>query len=195
MGHAPLRVGLVFARRIELVAQFEQVRAARTEMARLDLQAPFAGQWLDVNPERNGGQWIGSRELIGVLVDPGRWQVDAYVRQEEVQRLSLGSALRFYPEGQPTPIGGRVIAIGTTRVNQLEHPMLSSRFGGPLATVPHGEALIPSPALFHVLVQLDEAVPGLKETRGHLQIEAARRSLLADGATRMFAVVLRESGF
>ncbi|MDM0052477.1 HlyD family efflux transporter periplasmic adaptor subunit [Variovorax sp. J22R115] len=183
------------ATRQRLNAQFEQVRAARTEMARLNLQAPFAGQWLDVNPDWRNGQWIGSRELIGVLVDPSRWQVDAYVQQDEVQRLSIGSSVRFYPEGQPVPIRGHVIAIGTTRVNQLEHPMLSSRFGGPLNTVPHGEALVPAPALFHVLVQLDEAVPNLKETRGHLQIEAARRSLLADGLTRVFAVLLRESGF
>lgn len=183
------------ATRQRLSAQFEQVRAARTEMARLNLQAPFAGRWLDLNPEWRSGQWIGSRELIGVLIDPARWQVDAYANQEEVQRLSVGGSVRFYPEGQPTAIRGRVIAIGTTRVNQLEHPVLSSRYGGPLNTVPRGEALVPAPALFHVLVQLDDAVPGLKETRGHLQIEAARRSLLAEASTRLFAVLLRESGF
>ncbi|MDM0019372.1 HlyD family efflux transporter periplasmic adaptor subunit [Variovorax saccharolyticus] len=181
--------------RQRLGVQVEQARAARAEMARLQLQAPFAGQWLDLDPERRGGQWIGSRELIGVLVDPSRWQVDAYVRQDEVQRLTPGGTVRFYPEGQPTPIEGRVIDVGSTRINQLEHPALASRFGGPLGVAPHGEALVPTPALFHVLVQLDAPPPALRETRGHLQIEAARRSLLGEGLTRVFAVLLRESGF
>lgn len=183
------------ATRQRLNVQFEQARAARSEMARLKLQAPFAGLWMDVNPDWQAGQWIGSRELIGVLVDPSRWQVDAYVKQDEVQRLDVGMAVRFYPEGQPTPIAGRVAAIASTRVSQLEHPILSSRFGGPLATAPHGDALVPTPALFQVLVQLDAPPPSLRETRGHVQIEATRRSLLADWLTRTYAVLVRESGF
>ncbi|MNT95791.1 hypothetical protein D3C72_2377410 [compost metagenome] len=56
-------------------------------------------------------------------------------------------------------------------------------------------ALIPSAALFQVLIQLDEPLPSLRETRGHLKIEGERRSLLADGATHLMAVLMRESGF
>lgn len=183
------------ATRQRLIAQMEQARAAKSEMSRLVLQAPFAGRWLDVNPEWAAGQWIGTRELIGVLADPTRWQVDAYVRQDDVQRLRVGGHARFYPEGQLTPIDGRVIAIGTTRVNQLDHPMLSSRYGGPLPTVPQGEQLVPSPSLFQVLVQLDGPAPELHETRGHVQIEGEQRSLLAEAARHLAAVAMRESGF
>jgi putative peptide zinc metalloprotease protein len=45
------------------------------------------------------------------------------------------------------------------------------------------------------LIQLDEPLPALRETRGHLKIEGERRSLLADGATHVMAVFMRESGF
>jgi putative peptide zinc metalloprotease protein len=38
-------------------------------------------------------------------------------------------------------------------------------------------------------------LPSLRETRGHLKIEGERRSLLADGATHLMAVLMRESGF
>ncbi|MCY1543697.1 hypothetical protein D9M68_795240 [compost metagenome] len=62
------------------------------------------------------------------------------------------------------------------------------------AYVAQDEALIPTP-VFHVLIQLDMPVPPLQETRGSLQIDGVRRSLLADGMTRLLAVLLRESGF
>ncbi|MFK8333467.1 peptidase M50, partial [Pseudomonas sp. BJa5] len=62
------------ATRQRLDVQFEDVRAARSEMARLTLQAPFAGQWLDIDPTWQPGQWVHSREPLGILVDPDYWQ-------------------------------------------------------------------------------------------------------------------------
>ncbi|MCY1188417.1 hypothetical protein D9M73_295240 [compost metagenome] len=73
--------------------------------------------------------------------------------------------------------------------------MLASRYGGPLAVATQETELVPTAAVFQVLVQLDEPVPSLRETRGHLKIEGQRRSLLADAATHLMAVLLRESGF
>ncbi|MDM0110604.1 HlyD family efflux transporter periplasmic adaptor subunit [Variovorax sp. J22R133] len=183
------------ATRERLDVQIQEGRAARSEIARLTLQAPFAGEWRDVDPNWQTGQWAGTKTAIGVVVDPSSWQVDGYVKPDEVHRLSVGAGVRFYPQGHFTPIEGRVLAIGSTRVSQLDHPMLAAKFGGPLATSKQGEALVPTPALFHVLVQLDAAPPGEQETRGHLQIDGARRSLLVEGGTQLLAVLRRESGF
>ncbi|MCY1418370.1 hypothetical protein D9M71_339280 [compost metagenome] len=183
------------ATRERLRVQFEEARAARSEIARLNLQTPFDGLWLDINPDWKPGQWMGRQEPLGVLIDPSRWQVDAYVDQDKVHRLVVGGQVRFYADGQPTPIAGRVIAIGSTRSNQLSHRMLASRYGGPLAVAAQETALVPTAAVFQVLVQLDSPPPSLRETRGHLKIEGERRSLLADGATHLLAVLMRESGF
>ncbi|HSV60745.1 MAG TPA: hypothetical protein VLJ19_17745 [Variovorax sp.] len=112
------------------------------------------------------------------------------MKPDELHRISVGAQVRFYPEGQVQPIEGKVLAIGGTRVAQLEHPMLASRHGGEL-----GQALVPTPAVFHVLVQLDETPPARQETRGQLQIDGARVSPLVQGATQVLAVLRRESGF
>ena len=48
---------------------------------------------------------------------------------------------------------------------------------------------------FGVMVQLDGPPPNLRETRGQLQIEGQRRSLLVEGGKHLAAVVMRESGF
>ncbi|MBF6034941.1 HlyD family efflux transporter periplasmic adaptor subunit [Pseudomonas sp. P155] len=181
--------------RQRLNVQFEEARAARSEIARLNLQTPFAGVWLDVNPDWKAGQWVGRQESLGMLIDPRSWQVDAYVAQDQVHRMATGDHVRFYADGQTTPLSGRIVQIGSTRASQLSHRMLSSRFGGPVPTTNAEHALIPSNALFQVLIQLDEPLPSLRETRGHLKIEGERRSLLADGATHVLAVLMRESGF
>ncbi|RON96450.1 peptidase M50 [Pseudomonas fluorescens] len=181
--------------RQRLNVQFEEARAARSEIARLNLQTPFAGVWLDVNPDWKAGQWVGRQESLGMLIDPRSWQIDAYVAQDQVHRMATGDHVRFYADGQTTPLSGRVVQIGSTRASQLSHRMLSSRFGGPVPTTNAEHALIPSNALFQVLIQLDEPLPSLRETRGHLKIEGERRSWLADGATHVLAVLMRESGF
>jgi putative peptide zinc metalloprotease protein len=181
--------------RQRLNVQFEEARAARSEIARLNLATPFGGVWLDVNPDWKPGQWIGRQESLGILIDPRSWQVDAYVAQDQVHRLVTGGQVRFYPDGQTTPLTGRVLVIGSTRASQLSHRMLSSRFGGPVPTASQDHPLIPGAALFQVLIQLDEPLPSLRETRGHLKIQGERRSLLGDGATHLLAVLMRESGF
>ncbi|KEX94921.1 HlyD family efflux transporter periplasmic adaptor subunit [Pseudomonas putida] len=181
--------------RQRLNVQFEEARAARSEIARLNLQTPFAGLWLDVNPDWKPGQWIGRQDALGILIDPRSWQVDAYVAQDQVHRLVTGDRVRFYPDGQTTPLPGRVLVIGSTRASQLSHRMLSSRFGGPVPTTSQEHELVPSAALFQVLIQLDAPLPSLRETRGHLKIEGERRSVLGDVATHLLAVLMRESGF
>jgi putative peptide zinc metalloprotease protein len=181
--------------RERLRVQYEEAQAARSEIARLSLHAPFAGEWMDVNPEWRPGQWINPKEPVGVLVDPSSWQVDAYVRQDDVPRLAAGDEVRFYPAGVAQPVSGHVVAIDTTRVRQLPHPMLASRYKGPITVSADRDALIPNPPVFHVLVQLDAAPPARWETRGQLQIDGNRRSLLVEGATHLIAAIVRESGF
>lgn len=178
-----------------LAVERRELNAARSESARLAMAAPFDGQWSDVDTDWRPGQWIGTREPVGTLYDPSRWDVDAYVKQDDIGRIVTGSHVAFYPEGQPTPIDGKVIAVGGSRIVQLDYPMLSDRFGGPLATAKQEKMLVPTPALFHIVVRLDHAPPATRESRGHVQIDGARRSLLGQALTWLASIFLRESGF
>lgn len=176
-----------------LNVQNEEARAARSEIARLNLQAPFAGVWLDLDPDWRPGQWLNRQQALGILIDPGHWQIDAYVAQDQVHHLAVGNTVRFYPEGQATALRGKVLAIGSTRAGQLAHRMLSSHFGGPVPTT--SEPLVPSNALFQVLISLDEPLATARETRGKLKIQGEKRSVLGDMGKWLLGVGLRESGF
>ncbi|EIK94286.1 peptidase M50 [Pseudomonas sp. M47T1] len=129
------------------------------------------------------------------LIDPRSWQVDAYVAQDRVHLITAGAAVRFYPDGQASAVTGHVLQISSTRAGQLSHRMLSSHYGGPVPAPSAEHPLVPGAALFQVRIQLDEPLPSWRETRGHLKIEGEQRSLLADGATHLLAVLMRESGF
>ena len=182
------------ATRQRLNVQLEETRATRTEIARLNLQAPFAGTWLDLNPDWKPGQWVNRQEPLGILIDPRHWQIDAYVAQDQVHRIAVGDPVRFYPEGQTAPVTGRVLAIGSTRTGQLAHRMLSAHYGGPVQVTAQ-EQMVPSSALFQVLVGLDAPLAEVRETRGRLKIEGERRSVLGDFGRWVAGVGLRESGF
>ena len=182
------------ATRQRLNVQLEETRATRTEIARLNLQAPFAGTWLDLNPDWKPGQWVNRQEPLGILIDPRHWQIDAYVAQDQVHRIAVGDPVRFYPEGQTAPVSGRVLAIGSTRTGQLAHRMLSAHYGGPVQVTAQ-EQMVPSSALFQVLVGLDAPLAEVRETRGRLKIEGERRSVLGDLGRWVAGVGLRESGF
>ncbi|MFJ4064467.1 site-2 protease family protein [Pseudomonas sp. NPDC089996] len=176
-----------------LNVQTEEARAARIEIARLNLQAPFAGSWLDLDRDVQPGQWLNGQQALGILIDPRHWQIDAYVAQDRVHLLAVGDAVRFYPDGQAIALHGKVLAIGSTRAGQLAHRMLSAHFGGPVPVT--NEPLVPSNALFQVLVALDEPLATVRETRGKLQIEGEKRSVLGELGKWLLGVGLRESGF
>jgi putative peptide zinc metalloprotease protein len=182
------------ATRQRLNVQLEETRATRNEIARLNLQAPFAGSRLDLNPDWQPGQWIGRQEPLGILVDPRSWQVDAYVAQGQIHHIAVNDPVRFYPEGQTAPLSGRVLAIGSTRTGQLAHRMLSSHFGGPVQVTAQ-DPMVPGAALFQVLMELDQPLRQLRETRGHLKIEGERRSVLGELGRWVLGVGLKESGF
>ncbi|MFC4236914.1 HlyD family efflux transporter periplasmic adaptor subunit [Thalassospira xianhensis] len=178
-----------------LAVQFREITATQAEIARLTLRAPFDGQWLDVDHEMRPGQWIGDKEPLGILVDPTSWQIDGYVHADEIERLSVGNRVLFYPDGKLTPIPGQLIAIGSTRVRSLSHPLLASTHGGPIATASEKDGLSPKAAWFEIRVQLDDVPPDLREMIGHLQIDGQQRSLLIDSTKHLIAILLRESGF
>jgi len=175
--------------------QLAEVQATGEELGRLQLKAPFAGVWRDVDRQRQAGSWVNTRDALGVLVDPQDWQVDAYVAQDDVERLRPGAVARFLPENALLAIGARVIDVDTAPASRLAQPMLANRHGGPIAVAERAQDLQPATPRFRVRLQLDEAPPDLHETRGRVRIEGERRSLLGAALRDVVAVLVRESGF
>ncbi len=175
--------------------QLAEIRSTDDELNRLALRAEFTGEWRDTDRQQQAGSWVGTRTPLGILVDPQSWQVDAYVEQHDLDRLSEGTSAVFYPEHSLAALAGKVVGIDTTRVARIAHPILTTRHGGPIAIAAHSDELIPAEPRFRVRIALDAPPPVARETRGKVVIDGERRSLLATAATGALAVLIRESGF
>ena len=175
--------------------QLAEVQATGDELGRLTLRAEYAGLWLDTDPQKQAGTWVNPREALGILVDPLHWQVDAYVGQVDVERFAAGAKVIFYPEHSLQALHGKVIDIDTAQASRISEPMLTTRYGGPIALAAQTQELIPAEPHFRVRIALESAPEALRETRGKLVIEGHRRSPLADSLAALIALLVRESGF
>lgn len=176
--------------------QRAEIHAVRAEEERLRVVAEFDGHWLDVDPDYHPGVWVDVRTLLGVLIDPDHWVVDAYVEQRDIGRIHPGSPARFFVHGQPSGVEAEVLFIDSTRSQRLAHAMLDSRYGGTIATHPAGQSEgMPVEALYRVRLKLAQPLPLQREALGSVQIEGESRSLLWEGVKWGLTVLIRESGF
>ncbi len=178
-----------------LSEQLAEARAVQAEAGRLGIHAEFAGQWRDLDPLLRSGAWVGTREPVGVLIDPASWVVDAYVEQGLIEHIAPGDEADFLPEGSPFALAAKVVAVDTTRSQRLMHRMLDGRHGGPVATRPDGQDAVPTKALYRVRLQLAEAPPSQQQLRGVVRIQGRARSLAWEGIKGSIAALIRESGF
>jgi len=171
--------------------------AQRDEAARLTLKAPFAGVLTEVDSELAPGVWVTPRQPLAVLVDPSRWQGEAFVAQRDLERLTPGAAVRFYPQGaNPGPaLLGRVLDVGHARTTALPQAGLSSAHGGPIAVLPDAQGLTPRDTLYRVRIQLDQPPPTLHVLRGHARIEGDARSPLVEWLKPAVMLLMRELSF
>lgn len=183
------------ALRERLQEQLAEVSSVQQEAGRLQVMAEFDGVWLDVDPHLRSGVWVGTRESLGVLVDPTGWVVDAYVEQREVDGVVPGALARFHPEGALRSIAAEVVAVDSARTQQLPYDMLAARHGGSIATRDAEQRAVPREALYRVRLRLDAPLPALREVRGNVHIDGPRKSLLWEGIKSAAAVLVRESGF
>jgi putative peptide zinc metalloprotease protein len=179
-----------------------EAKASVDELDRLTLRAPFDGELHDVDHGLAPGVWVKPREPLAMLIDPSRWVVDAYVAEQDLNRVRVGQAARIrLLAGPQTWVDGRVDAIDISRTTILPSAMLDATHGGPIATVndtahPGAEkSPVVRDALFRVRVALDAPLATRQSAPVRVRIEGEKESVLASVFRRMASILVRESGF
>lgn len=132
-----------------------EMAGVETDIALYAPKAPFAGV-LYLSPELQPGVWVSERERLGTLVKPGRWQVESYLDEEAVRRVSVGDTARFFPDQlEGAPLTLRVAAIEQDASRVLLHGELASQFGGSVLTREKHGQLVPEQAVYRVTLQVD----------------------------------------
>lgn len=179
----------------QLQEQLAEQTSIREEAGQLAIYAQFNGYWLDVDEDVALNTWVNNKDLLGVLINPQTWVVDAYVRQQDIDRLALGANAKFYDQAQGEYIAATVTAIDTTAVKQLPYLGLATRHGGKVATQEGHEQLLPVDALYRVRLALSKPLRMTQESYGEVHIEGQGYSLLYHGLQNALSVLIRESGF
>lgn len=182
-----------------LARQQAALVSEQDELARLRLNAPFAGRLVDRDPQIVPGTWVSERQPMAILVDPSTWVVDAFVGQESVGAVRVGAAASFYRLGDAgPPLVGEVTAVDGVRLRELPDPALADVRGGRVATVRDADGrLAPRDALYRVRIALPAGQPpaAARVAIGQAHIDGERRSLFARWSTHALSVLIRESGF
>ena len=187
------------AQRAELQFQREkfnaEVKLFKDELSRLDITAPFNGMLLDIDDGLAQNGWIHPKQALAVLLDPTSWIVDVLVPEEEVDRIRLGDHVEvFVLRSQLEKMSGTVQAIDAARLSNLPHLMLDAQTGGNISTLP-GDKRSPIAALYKVRVTLNSQPDSTQMATGHAIIQTQAKAWLPTHLTRIWAVLVRESGF
>ena len=182
----------------QLAVRWEaEQRAREAELLRLRLVATHAGQVRDIDPLVRTGTWVGSSQLVAMVVDGRRWRVEALLPERDRQRLSTGIAATVIVKGRSQKLEGTVSAIDNSPVKRLPHLLLAQDHGGPIAlnpTVPKKE-LRPAEAWFRVVIEgaTDEPLVSVREVR--VRFEGVRESLARGWMDQALSVLIQQASF
>ncbi|MBT2339796.1 MULTISPECIES: HlyD family efflux transporter periplasmic adaptor subunit [Pseudomonas] len=181
----------------QLSRQQAESAAQSAELERLTLRAPMAGILTDIDPAVQPGVWVKPNQPLGVLVNPDSWTVEAFVRQQDLARLSVGARARFQAEGGGgKALEGQVVSIDDSRTQNVPHLMLSTAYGGPIAVSGKPDSSLQvRDALYRVRINLDTPPSQMMMRLGKVSIEGTRVSPVAELFTDALSILVRESGF
>lgn len=187
------------AMRAELQFQREkfnaEVKLFKDELSRLDIAAPFAGILQDIDDGLAPGAWVHPKQALAILVDPASWAVDVLVSEDDISRVRVGDVVEVRVlRNRLETLPGKVVAVDTSRLATLPHPMLDAQVGGAIATLA-GDKHVPAGALYKVRVALDSQPPLNQMAMGSATIHTQAKAWLPTQLKRIAAVLVRESGF
>lgn len=165
-------------------------------IGRGSILAPQSGQIVDLI-HGHPGQWVSNRIRLAQIVGTEKTEVTAYLTESQLHRVHVGSLGTFYPNNEElAPKQAKVISISTTAVSSIDHPEVTSVFGGSLAVnVTRDNNYKPLSGIYKITLQTKihkEALPW--RIVGQVNIEAPAQSPFSHFWRYAASVFIRESG-
>ena len=118
----------------ELATERGAAKGADRRRQRLVLRAPVDGVVSDIMPDMHSGRWLSGSEIVARIVTPGRYDIQAYVAEDDQWRIKAGATGRFVPDDLSHPSRpAKLVEQAAAAMQFLDQPMLASTNGGPIA--------------------------------------------------------------
>ena len=181
-----------------MFATAEAERKTREDaIKQLRPRAPFGGviRWHNAPLI---GENIARHERYATLAGTGPNRAVAYVDENMILAISLGAAVRFYPEACPErSFPMRVTIIETDAARVLTHPLLATAHGGTVPARLVDQEWLPAAGTYRVFMQAEapDAWGAPRVQRGLAVIDGGWGSWGRLAWRRAFSVIWREFGF
>lgn len=194
--------------RTRMLVVEDDLATAQAELASLEVEllkytprAPYPGYLRDIDPDLRIGEWLADKERIGLLVrEGGRWLVETWLDEDDVQRVSEGDSALFITDGaSASPLGLHVEAIDRDASRALTRPELTAQAGGHVLAREQKGELVPERAVYRVTLAVDEGQPSDalagQSWRGTVTIRGRAEAPALRYLRQAGAVLMREIGF
>ncbi|MFT5961061.1 MAG: putative peptide zinc metalloprotease protein [Burkholderiaceae bacterium] len=183
----------------------QEQASALAELASIDAElalyapsAPFDGILRNIDPELVPGVWISQYERLADLVQPGAWQVDTYLDEDDVQRIAIGDSARFYTDGMAGPVLHMTVSsIEPDATRTLHATQLAAQFGGSVLTRDKRGVQVPERAVYRVMLTTGDDPANLSQQswRGRVVIHGRWEAPVVAFLRAGLVLVWRELGF
>jgi putative peptide zinc metalloprotease protein len=184
----------------ELEGALAEAAGYRAELDRLAVAAPISGRVVELADPLLPGEWLKENTPLAMLIDPTASIVEAYVGEEDLRRIAVGTAGVFHPDNLDlASVPVTVISIDDGSSRTLAEHSLASINGGdiPVRQGTTGDhSLIPESPVYRVLLRPNGGLPAPDRVqRGRVLLEGERESLVGRSLRVALSVLVRESGF
>lgn len=182
----------------QLGAAEAEVAAIRADAARYEPAAPFSGTLRDLAPDLRPGAWLSAQEPLARLIADQEQVAVAYLNEEDVGRISVGDAARFYADGPEGPIVSlRVAGVDRDASRALPEPELASLFGGGVAVREKNGQFYPERPIYRVTLKASASPETARQHTWRGKVVISGRPVAPGWRYLRGALVLlrREAGF
>jgi putative peptide zinc metalloprotease protein len=181
--------------REQLATAVTERAAMDAEMARLTVTAGAPGTVVDLLPDLHANDWISPDDQLATIRGDGGAVIDAYVRESDLARISLGDTAEFYSDAaDQRAVPCTITFIDRSATPVLTDPELASSYGGGIPVRARKSGLAPEGAVYRLRLEARGLAIQPVRLRGQVEIAGLRESMLSRTAKSVIAVLMREGG-
>ncbi len=178
---------------LDLTSRMEALADLDQQLANLSLHAAHDGQVVGLDNWLRSGVWLSRNEPLFEVVSK-HTEVRGYVRAREVQKIaSVDGVFRMDGSGEEIPVSS--VSVTQDSIGSLEDKSLAVPFGGDIAVTVSNKGEFSPIQDWHLLRMTVESAQTSREQKGYVAFQSEPRSIAVSMASRLYAVLLRESGF
>ncbi len=176
----------------ELMELEAEVKLKQIDNQKLIIRAPTEGIITDIPETVQQSSWLARKEFMG-LIKSNESQIEAFVTESQIDRVSVGAAATFYNHHIGKSFQGVVQRIDLYPVKDIPYKELTSDYGGDIVMKVTTQGSMPTERHYKVVIELSEHISLSRTSVGTLKIQSKPRSIFTTLSRNIMSILIQES--